>query len=198
MRKTGLLTAGEVAAHCGVSYEAVKKWVNSGKLKASFTPGHHRRIAEDDFRAFLHRYQWPPLPEDTGGPRRVLIVDDDPEIVKLLSTFCRKAGGYALATAGDGFAAGIQMATFCPEVVLLDLMMPKLDGFEVCRQIKSAPRTQHIQVLVMTGTSTDEHRQQAMACRADGFLGKPFKLAELKKRLDHCIKRAGKTAALPA
>lgn len=198
MRNTRLMTAGEVAAHCRVSYEAVKEWVNKGKLKASFTPGRHRRIAVEDFREFLRQYNWPPLPEEAGGQRRVLIVDDDPEVVKLLAQFFRKAGGYELATAADGYAAGFQVATFAPEVVLLDLVMPGFDGFEVCRQIKSAPRTRHTHVLVMTGTPTDEHHLKAISCGADGFLGKPFKLAELRKRLDHCFKRDAKVAARPA
>lgn len=198
MQNTELMTAGEVAAHCRVSYEAVKEWVNKGKLKASFTPGGHRRIAADDFREFLRQYDWPPLPQDEGAKHRVLIVDDDPEVVKLLTKFFGKAGDYELATAPDGYAAGFQVATFCPEVVLLDLMMPHLDGFEVCRQIKSAPRTRHTYVLVMTGTPTDEHRQQALDCGADGFLAKPFKLAELRKHIETVFQQAGRVAARSA
>jgi excisionase family DNA binding protein len=197
MRRTGLLTAGEVAAHCRVSYEAVKKWVKAGKLKASFTPGRHRRIAVEDFREFLRQYDWPPLPEEIGQ-RRVLIVDDDPAVVKLLAQFFRRAGGYELAMAADGYAAGFQVATFAPEVVLLDLMMPGFDGFAVCRQIKSSPKTRHIYVLAMTGTPIDEHHLEAISCGADGFLGKPFKLAELRKRLDKLYQRTGRTAAQAA
>lgn len=198
MQNPKLLTAGEVAAHCRVSYEAVKEWVQKGKLKARFTPGGHRRIAVDDFREFLRQHDWPPLPEDVGAKHRVLIVDDDPEVVKLLTKFFGKAGDYELATAADGYAAGFQVATFCPEVVLLDLMMPKLDGFEVCRQIKAAPRTRHTCVLVMTGTPTDEYRRKATKCGADGFLAKPFKLAELRKRIEAVFQQAGRVAARSA
>jgi excisionase family DNA binding protein len=194
MRQTRLLTAGEVATHCRVSYEAVKKWVNTGKLKAHLTPGRHRRIAVEDFRDFLRQYDWPPLPEEVGK-RRVLVVDDDPKVVKLLAKCFRKTGGYELATAADGYAAGFEVATFAPEVVLLELLLPGLDGFAVCRQIKASPKTWHIQVLGMTGTPTDEHHLKAVSCGVDGFLGKPFKLAELRKRLDTLYQGTRSTAA---
>ena len=195
-KKPGLLSAGEVADHCRVSYEAVKRWVNTGKLKAYTTPGGHRRVRVEDFQEFLQKYRLPPREESSAPKQRVLIVDDDPAIVQLLTRFFGKMGVYELATAEDGFDAGLQLATFRPELVVLDLVMPTLDGFTVCRKVKTAPATRDVRVLVITGYSTDENIQKALECGADGWLAKPFKLAELKKRVEGLFKGAGRITAL--
>jgi excisionase family DNA binding protein len=196
MEKVGLMTAGEVAAHCHVSYQAVKQWVTSGKLKAYFTPGRHRRIRVEDFRVFLQKYDMPPLEEALASKQRVLIVDDDPALVQTLVRFFGKMGEYELATAEDGFDAGIQMASFRPDLIVLDLMMPNLDGFTVCRKIKTAPATRDIRVLVITGYPTDGNIQKALECGADDCLAKPFKVGELKKRVDGLFQGAGRITAL--
>lgn len=195
-KKPGLLSAGEVAAHCRVSYEAVKSWVNTGKLKAFTTPGGHRRVRVEDFQEFLQKYRLPPREEAVAPRRRVLIVDDDPAIVQLLTTFFGKMEGYELAAAGDGFDAGIQIATFRPELVVLDLVMPHLDGFVVCRKIKSAPASRDIRVLVITGEATEKNIQRALECGADGWLAKPFRMGELKKRVEGLFQRADRITAL--
>jgi excisionase family DNA binding protein len=196
IKKPELLSAGEVAAHCRVSYEAVKHWVQTGKLKAFTTPGGHRRVRVEDFQEFLRKYRIP-QPEEAGAhKRRVLIVDDDPAIVQMLTKFFGKIGDYEVATAEDGFDAGIQMAAFRPNLVLLDLMMPTLDGFTVCRKIKSAPATRDIRVLVITGYPTDANIEKALECGADDCLAKPFKMGELKKRVEGLFQGAGRITAL--
>ena len=178
-----LLTTGEIAAHCRVSYEAVSKWIKSGKLKAYTTPGRHRRIRQADFEEFLERYNLPPLAAPTLT-RKVLIVDDDPAIVKLLSAFFRKTGAYEIATATDGFEAGIQIAAFCPELVILDLMMPNIDGFKVCKRIKASPKTREILVVVLTGFATPENIQKALQCGANCCLEKPITLPDFAQHLE--------------
>lgn len=196
IKKPELLSAGEVAAHCRVSYEAVKHWVQTGKLKAFTTPGGHRRVRVEDFQEFLHKYRIPQLEEHAPAKRRVLIVDDDPAIVQLLTRFFGKMGDYELATAEDGFDAGLQLAAFRPELVVLDLVMPHLDGFVVCRKIKSSPRTKDIRVLVITGEATEKNIQKALECGADGWLAKPFKMVELKKRVEELFQGVGRITAL--
>ena len=180
MKHAEVLTAGQVAAHCQVSYETVKNWVTAGKLQAFLTPGGHRRVRVADFQAFLRQYH---LPQHPSAHRRVLIVDDHPGVVKGVCQALDQLGGYQLATAADGFDAGLQLATFCLDLVLLDLRMPQLDGFQVCRKIKTSPQTEAVKVLVMTGSLTEDHLREALACGADGFLSKPFTLADLKTRL---------------
>ncbi|MBI2506172.1 MAG: response regulator [Candidatus Latescibacteria bacterium] len=183
MRNKALLTTGEIAAHCRVSYEAVSKWIKSGKLKAYTTPGRHHRVRRADFEEFLKEYNLPPL----TGPalqRKVLIVDDDPAVVKFLSTFFSKTNAYEVATATDGFEAGIQIAGGCPELVILDLMMPNIDGFKVCRGIKSNPQTRQAIVVVLTGYATPENVRKALECGADCCLEKPVSLGDLEQKLE--------------
>lgn len=182
MTDKALLTTGKIASHCRVSYEAVSKWIKSGKLKAYTTPGRHHRIRRADFEDFLVEYNLPPLAEPTLR-RKVLIVDDDPAILTLLSTFFGKMDDYEVATATDGFEAGIQIAGSCPQLIILDLMMPNIDGFRVCKGIKSNPQTSQTIVVVLTGYATPENVRKALECGADCCLEKPVALAELERKL---------------
>lgn len=182
MRNEALLTTGEIAAHCRVSYEAVSKWIKSGKLKAYTTPGRHHRIRRADFEEFLKEYNLPPLAAPALR-RKVLIVDDDPAILRLLSTFFGKTDEYEVATATDGFEAGIQIAGSCPQLVILDLMMPNIDGFKVCEGIKSNPQTSQTIVVVLTGFATPENIRRALECGADCCLEKPVILRDLEQKL---------------
>lgn len=190
MGNQALLTTGEIAAHCRVSYEAVSKWIKSGKLKAFTTPGRHHRVRRSDFEAFLAEYNLPPLTKP-GNRRKVLIVDDDPAIIRLLSSYFAKDPQYEIATAIDGFEAGIQIAGNCPDLVILDLMMPNIDGFKVCEGIKGNPQTRHVIVVVLTGYATPENVSRALECGANCCLEKPVTLADLGKHLAELWAGAG-------
>lgn len=183
MRKKALFTTGEVAAHCGVSYEAVKEWIKTGKLKAYATPGKHRRIPTESFKQFLQKYHWPLLgeAERPTARRRVLVVDDDSDIISLIMKGLSRIGEYELASATDGFEAGLQVLTFHPDLIILDLMMPQMDGFKVCQKIKSAPETRGILVLAITGYPTPENVQKILEAGADYYLVKPFKVKALQQ-----------------
>ena len=117
----------------------------------------------------------PPLPEEVPAKRKILVVDDDPAVAAAVVKLLRQTSRYELETAGNGFAAGIQAVTFCPDLVILDLMMPQLDGFQVCKILKSTPETAQIKVLVLTGYYSEENEKMALGCGADACLGKPVK-----------------------
>ena len=151
MKKKTLLTTGDVAAHCHVSYDTVANWIRSGKLRAFTTPGGHRRISIRDFNEFLTEYRMPPFEEEPVQRGRVLVVDDDPLVVKTIVKLLSGTGEYEPATAADGFEAGLQITRFNPDLIILDLMMPNIDGFKVCQKIKSTRQTRHIKILVLTG-----------------------------------------------
>ena len=184
MTTKAVLTTGDAARHCHVSSETVANWIRSGKLKAYMTPGQHRRIHVGDFRTFLRAHDMPPFGEDYPGRRKVLVVDDDPDIVRLITKFLSGNDEYELGTASGGFEAGIQVAKFRPDLVILDLMIPDIDGFKVCREIKSNPDTRHIMVLVVTGYAEEENIQKALQHGADYCMKKPLNLNELKEKID--------------
>lgn len=191
--ETTLLTTGEVAAHCRVSYETVNQWIKAGKLKAYTTPGRHHRIQAEDFRKFIAEHNLPPLEAPRADRFKILIVDDEPSVVKMMAKELAKTERYEIATAADGFEAGIQVARFQPDLIILDLIMPNMDGFKVCQQIKNDPETQPIAILVITGYPTDENLQRALECGADYCLAKPLQLPELNQRVDALLNR-GKAA----
>lgn len=187
MKRKLMVTTGDIAAHCQVSPMAVVNWIKSGKLPAYTTPGGHRRVPIDQFRAFLQTYNMPPLIEGVPTKRKILVVDDNLEIVRLVVKLLNKTNQYHLETAGNGFAAGIQVATFNPDLVILDLMMPELDGFQVCEMIKSTPETAQIKVLVLTGYHSDENEQKAMEYGADACMGKPVNGAVLRAKVTELL-----------
>ena len=183
MKAPSLLTTGEVAAHCQVSVKTVNNWINKGSLQSAITPGRHHRIAVGDFNTFLRAHDLPLFGEPVEQKRRVLVVDDEADVTQVIVKGLRRTGQYEVANAADGFEAGIQVARFAPDLVVLDLMMPNLDGFQVCRLIKSNPDTRHIKVLVLTGYASEQNKGLAMECGADAFLAKPLGLRQLREHL---------------
>jgi DNA-binding response OmpR family regulator len=107
------------------------------------------------------------------NPHSVLIVDDEPNIVLSLQFLMRKAG-YLVRTAGDGEQALAELAREKPDLVLLDVMMPKIDGFTVCQRIKAAPEWQDVRVIMLTARGRDVEREKGLALGADDYITKPF------------------------
>jgi excisionase family DNA binding protein len=183
-----VFTTGDVAAHCHVSQETVTNWIKRGQLVAYSTPGRHRRILPADFQSFLLDHGMPPVEgaEETRDPgeRRVLVVDDEPDIVSVIVNFLKRDERYVLATAADGFDAGLKVITFNPDLVILDLMMPYLDGFSVCERIKSSTETSHIKVLIITGYTDQANVDRALNSGADFCLTKPFRIHDLQAKVE--------------
>lgn len=113
---------------------------------------------------------------------RILIVDDN-ALYRLVLGEMLTGDGYLVASAADGEAGLEAVRGEKPELVLLDVQMPRMDGLEVCRRIKSDPETRHIPVLMFSGLSAAEDRKRVLAAGADGFLGKPAPAAELFARV---------------
>ena len=173
MRKS-YLTPNQVAELLMVSPTAVRQWAEKGDLNALTTPGGHRRFLPAEVESFA-RKRGLTLNLGNTGALRILIVDDDEQLarylVELLNRFKEEI---ATETAGDGFAAGLKIHEFEPHIVLLDLMMPGLDGFEVCRQIKDNPATSAIRVIAMTGYRTEENVKRIIEAGAEECLEKPL------------------------
>ena len=194
-----ILTTGDIARHCQVTTVTVANWIRSGKLRAYTTPGRHRRIAMPDFKDFSKKYGLPPIHDYPPAMRRILVVDDEPIVLTTITDFLSNDKNYELATATNGFEAGMEILRFRPDLVVLDLMMPYLSGFEVCRMIKSKPDTAHIKVLVMTGYASDENINRVLECGADTWLQKPFRVEEFSDKLAELLHgRKLKKARVPS
>ena len=168
------LTPTEVADMLLVSPITVRQWAQKGVLPARTTAGGHRRFSRETVQEFARKMGMGEA-DRSGEARRVLVVDDDRQLNGMLVELLRARGeNVAVDSAFDGFEAGSKVQSFRPHVVLLDIMMPGLDGFEVCRQLKSDVTTVHIKVVAMTGHYSPATAQRILAAGADQFLRKPF------------------------
>jgi excisionase family DNA binding protein len=168
----------QVAERCGVHYTTVRRWILDGNLPAYETPGGHLRVLETDVQDFLESRRLRGRRSLTGT-LRVLIVDDDKTFRESAAEFLGHKPNMKVRQAADGFAAGRQVSEFQPHVVILDLFMAGMDGFEVCRNIKASPRSRQTSVLVLTGYPTAENIEKAKAVGADLCMAKPVGLDEL-------------------
>lgn len=179
------LTAGEAARHCRVSTPAVRRWMREGQIRGFRTPGGHRRIALSEFQAFLREQGMPPYPHEPAEVR-ILIVDDEPAVVSLfVDLLSDDPRGFKLETANDGYEALIAVGSFRPAVLVLDALMPRLDGVEVCRRLKSNPETRGVKILGMTGYPGMV--PALLAAGADACLTKPLDLVELQRELGRLL-----------
>lgn len=179
------LTTGQIASACQVSIPTIKRWVREGHLSAFQTAGGHYRITDEEFKRFQTAQRIP-----IEGSPRILIVDDDP---KLLNTLAEALGwdqGYKVKVevAQDGYEGLIKVGTFRPHLLVLDLRMPGLDGFQVCRKVKADPVTNAIKILAITAYPEGNARERILQAGADGFLEKPFQLADLQAQVASLVR----------
>lgn len=167
------LTPNEAAALLMVAPATLRVWADKGLLKAHTTAGGHRRFLREDVEHFRRQREQDDPHSSNGGPR-ILIVDDEASLTRYLTALLEDLPGSHTAVAGDGFTAGHLVHAFRPDVVLLDLMMDGLDGFQVCRQIKSDPATRAIRIIAMTGYPSPENIERILAAGAETCLPKPL------------------------
>jgi excisionase family DNA binding protein len=187
MSRKSVYTTFETAKHCHVSPLSIINWVNAGRLPAFRTPGGHRRIRREDLIRFM-RENGMPLPEelrDGSGRPKILVVDDEASIRDVVAEhLTNRPGAYEVLTAADGFEAGRLVATFRPDLVLLDLRMPGLDGFQVCRTIKADPETSSTVVIALTGFYSPETETRILECGAIRCFEKPVEMSTLSGFVD--------------
>ena len=113
---------------------------------------------------------------------KILIVDDEPNIVMSLE-FLLKKEGFQIDTAGDGDAALDKMRSFTPDLVLLDVMMPKKSGFEVCEALRADPARSGLKIIMLTAKGRDTEMAKGLALGADAYMTKPFSTKDLIARI---------------
>lgn len=176
-----VLTTFEVAKYCNVTMTTVVNWIKAGSLKAYKTKGGHRRIYLNDLLEFLNEYKMP-----VNIEKNILIVDDDEAIRTGLQKLLEREG-YIVNTAADGFQAGILFELNKPTLVILDLVMPGLDGHAVCDYIKCKKETKHTKVIILTGFPSAENVEKAKKVGCDACLSKPIGNDELLREVNKLI-----------
>ncbi len=177
------LTIPQAAKHCSISRVTLWRWVKSGNLKAFVSPGGHYKIREKDLKSFINGRMGYLSTADRQDTKKILIVDDDPDVQKILAKIL-SANDYRAEVASDGLDAGMKIVQFKPDLIILDLLMPKMNGFEVCRRIKEDREHAHIKILILTGFDTKENKDRSLRAGADGYLSKPVKKNDLIRHIE--------------
>ena len=181
----------EIAEICRVTPATIGNWIEKGILPTFSTGGGHRRVWDNDLVQFLKDHNIPipePLLSSTRG-QTILIVDDEPDVRRVVRRSLQKLYPDAVIfDAEDGYEAGQKVAQIIPSLIILDLKLPGMDGFKVCRGIREDPRTKHIKILAISGYNVEESRKHILAAGADDFLGKPFVLETLKEKVAPLLK----------
>ncbi|MCC7145189.1 MAG: response regulator [Phycisphaeraceae bacterium] len=183
-RQKDILTTGEVAKICNVAPRTVSKWFDSGQLRGYRIPGSKdRRIPLNSLIRFMKAHN---IPMDglQSGRNRVLIVDDESEIVEVLQKVLTEQANYEIKTAHSGFAAGLECEKFRPHVILVDMHLGDLDGHEVLRLVRDNPDLQLTKVIAMSGKLTDGQAQQLLHAGFDGYLKKPFHVRQVIEAIE--------------
>lgn len=175
------LGVGQAAQICRVTPRTINNWIRAGKLKAYATPGGHFRIWPADLREFLEANKMDIEFEFTGvHPKRILVIDDDEAYAEMIREVLRdKIEGCEVTISRDGYEALILLGEFKPELVVLDLMMPGIDGFKVLELIASRKVNYPVKVLVLSGNLSSAAVERLKRSRADHWLSKPVSVAEL-------------------
>ena len=178
----------QAAEYCDTSYMSIKRWIMSGKLKAYKTPGGHNRIHKRNLIDFMMKNNIP-IPEKVDIIRKkILVVDDDIQVREGIANYLRMNGqNYEVTTAEDGFEAGIIVNQFDPDLIILDLLMPKMDGFKVCEKIKRNLLTRDTKILVLTGYANKKNMKRAYESGADKVLQKPLDMEKLLEEINLVI-----------
>lgn len=174
-----LFTTGEAADVCRVSQQTIIRCFDTGRLDGFRVPGSKfRRIPRASLIKFMKDNSIP-LDNLDSGKKKVLIVDDDAEIVELISEVLIRDGRFEIRTASSGYEAGIATQQFKPDLILLDYMLPDVNGNVVCQTIKKNPEFENTKVIIVSGVIRQEEIDQLLKSGAEGFVKKPFAIEEL-------------------
>ncbi len=178
-----LFTTGEAAEICRVSQQTIIRCFDAGRLEGFRVPGSRfRRIPRQNLIKFMKDNNIP-LDSIESGKRKVLVVDDDAEIVELIVEVLERDGRFELKTASSGYEAGMATERFRPELILLDYMLPDVNGNVVCQTIRRNPEFENIKIVIVSGVVKEDEIAQLLKSGAEDFIRKPFNIAELTDKI---------------
>ena len=180
-------TTGEVAEICKVSQQTVIRCFDSGRLGGFRIPGSKfRRIPRDALVKFM-KDNGMPLDNLETGHRKVLVVDDDAEIVELFVDVLNRDGRFEVKTAATGYDAGVLTQEFMPDLMILDYMLPDVNGNVVCQTVRNNPKFAHMKIIIVSGVVNQEEINELLQAGADDFVKKPFNIEKLIERMSELL-----------
>jgi len=182
-----IFTTGEAAKVCKVSQQTIIRCFDSGRLNGFRVPGSRfRRIPRDELIRFMRTNEIPL--ESIGSDRkRVLIVDDEPEIVSLITDLLEGDGRFEVCQASTGYDAGIETERFKPHLIVLDYMLPDINGNIVCQRVRSSQTMPDTQILCISGVVEMSEVEMLKDAGANDFLKKPFDLREMITKIESLL-----------
>jgi len=178
-----LLTTGEAAEICKVSQQTIIRCFDAGRLEGFRIPGSKfRRIPRRSLIKFMKENNIP-LDNIESGKKKVLIVDDDTEIIEVIVEVLVRDGRFDTETASSGYDAGILTQQFRPDLILLDYMLPDVNGNVVCQTIRKNPEFESVKIIIISGVVKQDEIDHLLKSGAEDFIRKPFDIAELTDKI---------------
>ncbi|MGN6505705.1 MAG: response regulator [Tepidisphaeraceae bacterium] len=182
-----IFTTGEAADICKVSQQTIIRCFDSGRLKGFRVPGSRfRRIPRDALIQFMRDNGIPP-DALASGKAKILVVDDDPEIVELFVDVLERDGRFEVQTAATGYDAGMVTHAFHPDLIILDYMLPDVNGNVVCRTIRAKEEFADTKIIIVSGVVNQDEIDELMQAGADDFVKKPFNIEKLIQRIKELV-----------
>lgn len=191
-----IFTTGEAAKICKVSQQTIIRCFDAGRLQGFRVPGSRfRRIPREELLRFM-RANNIPVENLEQGRKRILVVDDDPKIVELFNDLLGTDPRYEVRSAGTGYDAGLLTESFRPHLVILDYMLPDVNGTLVCKRLRENPAHREVRVLCVSGVVREEEVRALREAGADDFMHKPFDVGRLSERVSELlgVEADGRTA----
>lgn len=186
----------DVAKICCVTPTTVIRWIEDGLIPAFKTVGGHRRVRREDLERVCRERNIPfnvPTGNEVG---RILVVDDEPVVLELVRDVVKELSHkFEVEVAKDAFDAGRLVVSFRPQLIFLDLMMPGVDGFEVCTRLKKDAATTNTEVIAITGYYTEANMERIISAGAAACLKKPLDVIEVRNRVLEAFNLKNETAA---
>ena len=178
-----VFTTGEAAKICKVSQQTIIRCFDNGQLKGFRVPGSKfRRIPREALYKFMKDNG---IPTDAleSGKRKVLLVDDDPELVEMMGKALQEDGRFEVRIASNGFDAGMMVKEYRPDLIILDVMLPDINGKEVCHRVRADPTMEDVRIICISGMLEDDKIQELKLAGADDFQPKPFDVDVLIEKM---------------
>ena len=174
-----LYTTGEVAKICNLSQQTIIRCFDAGRVEGFRIPGSKfRRIPHESLIKFMQSNDIP-IDALQSGKKKILIVDDDAEIIEMMVDVLVRDGRFDVKSAASGYEGGIMTEQFRPDLIILDYMLPDVNGNIVCRTIKRNPDFAEIKIIIVSGVVNEEEIEDLKQAGAEEFIKKPFNIAQL-------------------
>ena len=178
-----VFTTGEAAKICKVSQQTIIRCFDSGQLKGFRVPGSRfRRIPREQLFTFM-RDNGIPTDALESGKRKVLVVDDDQDLVDLIVDMLEKDGRFEVRSVNNGFAAGVMVKEYHPDLIVLDVMLPDINGKQVCQLVRGDKSMDDVRIICISGMVEADKVEDLKAAGANDFVQKPFEVETLIDRM---------------